>query len=89
MKDTLVINVPRTKANAATGWDSFNKVVSSCVTPDCIILKRDLAKLSPKFRVVLLDKADEKRVEADGVRLAPTQKAGNNQQRYDVYFRNW
>jgi len=58
------------------------------MAPDCIILARDMAKLSSRFRVVLLDKTAEKRVEADGVRLDPTTKAGNNQQRYDVYFKN-
>jgi len=88
MQPTLVINVPRTKVNSATGWDSFDSVVRSGVAPDCIILESDMAKLSAKFKVVLLDKTDEKRVEADGVRLDPTTKAGNNQQRYNVYFDN-
>jgi len=85
MKATFVCKVPRSKVNPATGWPSIRNIVSGGKAPDCIIFRRFLPQLSPGgFRVVLFD--DIEPWEADGVKVVPTAIAGNNQQRYDVYF---
>jgi hypothetical protein len=45
--------------------------------------------VAPKCKVVLLSKDQKRRAEGILVRLKPTKKAGNGQQRYDVHVRGF
>jgi hypothetical protein len=82
----LILSAPYSRYKG-TG-ETFDEMVSSGLGPGYIFSANDVKQLTPGCTVVHLDKDKERRAESKFKKLVIAAKAGNGQQRYDVYFEN-
>jgi len=61
-------------------------MLSSGFAAGYILSEKDVAQVNTGCDVILLDKEKEKRAAGQLKKLKKAEKAGNGQQRYDVYF---
>ena len=80
---TLVINAPSNKV----GKKSFGYVMQNRVGVGYIITPAQLAQLYQDCGAVVLDKTKKQRAEGILYNWKPTKKAGNGQQRYNIYIK--
>lgn len=80
----LVLNAPYSKFKG-TG-ETFEEITSSGFAGGYILSENDVAQLNTGCKVVLLDKERERRAEGQLKSIEKAEKAGNGQQRYNVYF---
>lgn len=82
---TLVIHAPSSKVAQESKW-SFEKTLESKVGDEYAIYQNLFLRLSPRARVVVLDKDQRKRAEGTLIRLESRSKTDNGIQRYDVHI---
>jgi hypothetical protein len=85
---TLFLLAPQSRNNPSGHQKDFHTIFSSGVGPDYGIWQRYLAQINSGMRVVVFDR--DRRLQAEGVvtSYAPTSKASNGVQRYDIKIGN-
>jgi hypothetical protein len=81
---TLFLSAPKGKTQVGTHRKDFYTILASGIGPDYGIYANLIAQVVSGMKAVVFDR--DRRLQANGivVNYAPTSKAGNNVQRYDV-----
>ena len=85
---TLYLLAPRSKNNPASHQKDFHTIVANRLGPDYGISARHMAQIYGGMPVVVFDRDRALQVRGIVVSCAPTKKAGNGVQRYNVVLRD-
>ena len=81
---TLFLLAPNSKTQPGTHWKDFYTILANGVGPDYGISANLIQKITPGMRAVIFDRDRELQAEGIVAGYAPTTRAGNGVQRYDV-----
>ena len=81
----LILHAPK-RTTQADEKRSFDRIVATGIGEGYILSRRERELCYPGCQVVILSKDERRRAEGICVKIIPTYKANNYQQRYDIYI---